>query len=223
MSMKKQEPLFMDEIRRHWSRNAVLTDSWFRFSDNGQELAQEELFEGEVSAVVIQVGCYTVRSAERFYKIQDPENPSGLRIPADEKDFELIWKDIEFSKTMNVDAQEKRNWLRGWLRGLGYPESLGGKLFGVREISARHNSSPDGSFSYIFSVARPQPITGCEYVDIIFTAKKNDHIPDEYASLFIGTRIWVGTGSNSGMWYQFEPTGKITRFNPMDMNKAQFT
>ena len=204
----------------------MLTDSWLCFADKGRERVQEELFEGEVSAIVIQVGCYTVRSAERFYKIQDSDDSTGLKIPAKEEDFELIWKDrehdAEFSRAISGDEQEKRKWLRGWLRGMGYSEPLGGKLFGVREISARHNSDPDGSFSHIFSVARPQPITWCEYVDIIFTAKKNVHIPDEYASLFIGTRIWVGTGSNLGMWYQLEPTGKITSLNPGDMNKTRF-
>jgi len=51
-------------MREHWNCLAVLTDS---YSNNTQEheAREESLLDGELSAVIFQVGCYMIRSAQR--------------------------------------------------------------------------------------------------------------------------------------------------------------
>lgn len=61
----------IDVIRKHWNRAAVLTDAWRR-GTNEQEVTEAELLPGELSAVTFQVGCYTVRSANRVYRDGTP-------------------------------------------------------------------------------------------------------------------------------------------------------
>lgn len=69
----------------------IFTDTWNSGGDR-EEIPEGELFQGEISAVFFRIGCYTVRSALRVYKVRSPEGKRE-RIPANPAEVEGVRKD----------------------------------------------------------------------------------------------------------------------------------
>ena len=80
-SAKQKESGDMRTLREHLGDGIVFTGVLDNATE-GRELEDRKLLPGELSAVVFTLGCYTVRSATRVYKIH----------PYDEKSFTASWK-----------------------------------------------------------------------------------------------------------------------------------
>ena len=190
-------------IRGHWSGTAVFTDAWDHRTD-GQKLPEEELLPGEVSAVTFKVGCYTVRSAQRVYKVHEPGYSPELEIPAGKEEVDLVKKEV------GADPAGVCCVARGGLLGLGkWRDTL--RL--THEISARHDSEPSGRFIYICRAAQARNASWSEGIGSIYTVKESEAVPDEYSSLLV-CNSFVGSSFSSNIWYKLAPTGRITRLSP---------
>ncbi len=177
-------------IRKHWSRTAVVTDSWR--GKEGREA--EELLPGELSAVVFEVGCYTVRSAQRVYQIYEPGYSPEKETPASPEEAALVRKDIsQRARAVMFGASSWRN-----------------KLRVTHEISARRKDSPDSPFTVICRAAesRDGGRSWSERIAEVFTAKKHIAMPDKDACLFV-CNLYVGDSFSVDTWYKLDPAGKI--------------
>ena len=63
-------------IQEHWRQTVVFTDALhiepWEWGEIGKKVLEGELLPGELSAVTFSVGCYTVRSAQRVYRVYGP-------------------------------------------------------------------------------------------------------------------------------------------------------
>ena len=169
-------------IREHWHRTAVFTDSW----EDKEEKAvpANELLPGELSAVLFQVGCYTVRSAQRVYRV----NQDYTEMPATLEELETY--------------KNHRNVFDGWL----------GNLRLVHEISARHHDGPEREFILVDGAKNAHNCYWSEEIQSIYTAKKDASIPDENASLFV-YKFWIGSSHSVDYWSKLDPTGRMWRLS----------
>ena len=161
-------------IRKHWNCAAVFTDAWNR-DKKESEVSEAELLLGELSAVTFLIGCYTVRSARRVYRVYEPGYRPKLETPAEPAEIALIKKDMAYLHA-GPDVSVTT--------GIGVP-SWQDKFRITHEISAKHNDNPNEVFTYVCRAAGSTNYRWCEKVDSICTAKDSDLIPEEYASLFV--------------------------------------
>ena len=205
-SYKQKERSGKETLRTHLGKDIVFTGTWAEATEE-RELDGEELQAGEAAAVIFQVGCCTVRSAQRIYKVcdsgyYDPEAGS----PADKTDVDLVRKDMDCENA----------WAKAAESSICVTTSIGSwkdRLRVTNEISAKHSSDPDKVFRYICRAARSGNHTWSEDIEFICTVKEHALIPDEYASLLI-CRHYEGSSFGSDTWYKLDPTGKITKLEP---------
>lgn len=182
-------------IRKHWKEDVVFTDAWQPSTDEHIiPVPEERLLQGELSAVIFQVGCYAVRSAQRVYKIYEPGYTPEMEVPAENEELERVRKDV---RTLGE---------RAYFTSFS---SLQNEFRITNEISARHNFAPDAGFTYICRAAEARNASWFESIGNIYTVKENVHIPDEYASLLLCFH-WSGSSFSTKTWYKFEPMGRIT-------------
>ena len=181
---------FKEMIKQNWNETAVVTDSMDPEAREIHKLTEDELLSGELSASVFKVGCYTVRSAQRVYRIHEDGYSPELEMPADKAEVDLVRKEPESF--------------------VAFP-SWWNKLRVTHEISARHNANPNKIFAYICRAARARDLRWSEYVGGIYVAKEHELVPDEYASLFV-CLTFVNSFSSTDTWYKLDPTGRITKF-----------
>lgn len=181
-------------FQEHWKHTIVFTDALHIEcpGENGKAVPESELFPGELSAVTFSVGCYTVRSAQRVYRIHEPGYSLEKESPADEEEVALVRKDTSSSPTVTTGFQ--------WWRD---------KLRITHEISARHNDSLEGKFTYICRAAEAQNGRWKEQIGAVYSVKESEFIPDEYASLMVCI-AFVGDSRSFDTWYKFDPTGKVS-------------
>ncbi len=200
-------------IQKHWKDTAVFTDALYIepwvWGEIGKKVPEGELLPGELSAVTFPAGCYTVRSAQRVYRIYGTGCFPEKETPASREETERVRKDVTPIGTIGPLVPAWRNELRV-----------------THEISARHNDAPEGKFTYICRAAEASSGRWTEHISAIYSVKESKFIPDEYASLLVCLTF---TGDSHGVdtWYKLDPTGKITtlRLHPYDSNvdKARFT
>lgn len=210
MYLKNKNTEIKNVIRKHWSNAVIFTDAW-RPGINEQELTEAELLPGELSAVIFIVGCYSIRSAKRVYRISESDCSSELEIPADKADIELVRKEVERKNTRSLEGYSVTV---GMSRS--YPSWVD-RLCIMHEISAKHNASPHNMFIDVCRVTQSMNADWCEYIGDIYTVKENDSIPDEYASLLVYSH-YEGSSFGADTWHKLDPTGKITKLelHPFD-------
>lgn len=189
-------------LRKHWKNTVTFTDICHSGTQK-HELSEGELLPGEMAAVIFNVGCYTVRSAERVYRVCEPGYSPDLELPASQEEMEPLRKNSDLYNEYKID----RNQLSGSVCIGDFV--IENKLRVTHEISARHISNPNPEFTYICRAAHARNYSWCEGIGTICTAKEHDLIPDEYASLIVH-KEWSGSSYSSDTWYKLEPTGKIT-------------
>ena len=198
-------------IRKHWKPTAVFTGTWNL--RNGKNVPESELLPGELSAIVHQVGCYTVRSALRVYKISELGYCPELEVPATSVEMEIVKKEFDKMKEMQFDAMKM-----GF--SFAYPCLLQEWCENLRithEISARHKADTQGSFTYITRAAQARHFQWSESISHICTAKDHLLTADKCASLFV-CNTYMGDSFSADTWYKLSPTGGITtlRLHPYD-------
>lgn len=207
-------------ICKHWKSTAVFTGAWDPGA--GKKVPESELLLGELSAGIYQVGCYTVRSAVRVYKIREGGYIPELEVPALPEEMEMVKKEFDELKEMQDDTGK-----------MGLPfltffwpfKEWSEKLRITHEISARHKSDTKGSFTYITRAAQAVSFRWSESIRHICTAKENLLTDDKDASLFV-CNSYMGDSFGADTWYKLSPTGGITKLqlHPFDskQDKAEF-
>ena len=218
---REQPPQTLDNstIREHWHRAAVFTDSWE--GKEGTAVPTDKLLPGELSAMLFQVGCFTVRSAQRVYQIHEPGYSPEKETPATPKEVALV------RKVMSRDKNPLPSIMP--LLGLGPVCPVGSpwqnKLRITHEISARHQDNPDSPFTVLCRAAQSRNFAWSEQITTVLLAKKHLAMPDKSASLFV-CNLYAGSSFSSETWYKLSPDGeiKILSLHPFDpdMNKARF-
>lgn len=210
MDCQNKDEQAIDVIRKHWSSSAILmdiwrplqsyicikTDTWSPPERDKRELTEAELLPGELSADIIQVGCYTVRSAQRVYRIHEPSYSPELEILANHEEVELVRRKCIIGDPLSDNTRSVSLYVDG--------------LRVVTEISAKHSSNPNSTFTYICRAAHARDYYWAEHIGAICTAKEYELIPDKYASLFV-CNTFVGSSFSTETWYKLEPTGSITK------------
>lgn len=183
-------------IQKHWKDTAVFTDALhiepWEWGEIGKKVPEGELLLGELSATTFSVGCYTVRSAQRVYRVYGPIYDPEKETPASWEKTELVRKDITPMGTIRPLVPAWRDELRV-----------------THEISARHNDAPEGKFTYICRAAEASCGRWKEHISAIYFVKESKFIPDKYASLLVCLAL-AGDSHGFDTWYKFDPTGKIT-------------
>ena len=183
-------------IQKHWKDTAVFTDALYIepwvWGEIGKKVPEGELLPGELSAVTFPAGCYTVRSAQRVYRIYGTGCFPEKETPASREETERVRKDVTPMGTIGP-------LFSAWCDELRV----------THEISARHNDAPEGKFTYICRAAEAQNGRWKEHISAIYSVKESEFIPDEYASLMV-CLAFAGDSHGSDTWYKFDPTGKIT-------------
>ena len=155
-------------IRQHWSQTAVFTGSKHPKFSSGKELPVSKLLPGELSASTFHIGCYTVRSSVRLYKVSEPGYSPDNEIPASPEDVERVRKDTNGEASLAFGFYSWHNDLRI-----------------THEISARHSSWEKDEFIYICRATQARNFSWSESISSICSAKKDIFVPDHKASLFI--------------------------------------
>lgn len=184
----------LEVLRKHWSEFAVImypqedtgdstsyTNVAMRFHPD--EVPNIELQIGELGAEIFQVGCYTVRIAQRIYCKYEPGYSPDKETPAN----------------LSTEEMEKIKANFSYLNSTKYRI--------VMEVMARHIDNPNHEFVYICRAAEGR--AWGEAITDIFTAKASPDIPDEYSALFV-CHSWSGATSSNERWYILAPTGKVT-------------
>lgn len=205
-------------IRKHWSYAAAFTGSW-NYNEKVCKVPETELLPGELSAVTFKVGCYTVRSAQRVYKVHEPGYNPESEMPADKSELELVRKDANKICPAWYDKSHITHTVStGFL-------SWQDKFRITHEISAKHRSNSKGAFVYICRAAQARNCSWFEGNENILSAKKNVFLPNGRACLFVHT-VYVGSSFSVDTWYKLDPAGKVTSltlhpFNS-DVEKERF-
>lgn len=185
-------------FRRSCDNEAVFIDAWCPGAGENK-VPEEELLSGEITAVTFQVGCYTVRSAQRVYKVDEPGYSPESEQPASKAEVDIVRKDLVWDRGLNTYVSVRP--ISSW----------SDKLRITHEISARHNSNPAGAYTYICRATQARSLYWSEYIGDIYAVKENDAVPDECASLLVYF-VWTGDSHGVDTWYRFDPDGKIEIF-----------
>lgn len=182
-------------IQERWKQTVVFTDvlhiePW-EWGEIGKKVPEGELLPGELSAATFSVGCYTVRSAQRVYRISGHVYSPEEETPASKEETELVKKDV-------TPMGKVRPLVPVWHDELRV----------THEISARRNDATEGKFAYICRAAEARNGRWKEHIGTVYSVKESESIPNEYASLMV-CLTFVGDSHCSDTWYKFDPTGKI--------------
>lgn len=203
---------YRKNIRKHWKTDFVFTDSWSRRKD-ARQLGADELLPGELSAVTYTVGCYTVRSSQRVYRIPennmvyipDDEIPADKEVPDDKDAMDYFGRALAKKQRLfaGVAVADAMDFFEG--------EKYRRKCRMANEITARHNADPAGEFKYICRAASATNRSWSERISCVCTIKKTASLPDEHACLFV-CNAYMGNSYGTYRWYEFNPKGKLTHF-----------
>lgn len=200
----------LETLRKHWSSSVVMTDD-YTSEKNEQEIAEEDLLPGELAAVTFQIGCYTIRSAQRVYRAYDPGYDPEKEVPATDEDIKSL--------------REK-----GFLGYVPRPSSLSyakagterleNRLRMTHEISARYKDTAKDQFTYICRAAEARNRHWSESIEAICTVKENADAADEHASLLV-LNTFMGDSHDADTWYKLDPDGTMTTLtlHPFDSNR----
>ena len=190
-------------LRRHLSDNIIITD-FCNDKTKLQQLDESELLEGEMSAYLFTVGCYSIRRSQCLYRDEDKDNNRYTnRHPATREEIRAVEK-----------SRCERN-----IMSMIHPEGF--RI--VDEISAKYiekESKEDYKFICMATNAR----TGCwsESIGIICTVRHDESIPDNEAVLYVST-MYMGDSFSVDCWYAFYPDGttKSYQIHPFDEGSSE--
>lgn len=201
---KQNEDSAMEVLHAHLGNSIVITDTWAK-AEGEQELEEEELFEGEISASVFTIGCYTVRIAECLYMDGNDANYKQ-RIPAGQ---DIITR----YRTRHIE--EARTGAAGYILTKGSMDMLWKNgVHKVTEVAARYCSGSNELVEHwqnICMVAEMAGGIGSESIDYICTVKRCHEVSDGHAVLFVLSR-YLGDAHTCERWYKFTPDGRVESY-----------
>lgn len=196
-----------DMLRSHCNGTTIFTDI-LCLDKTGQELKENELWSGELSAVIFQVGCYIIRSALRIYKLTYDFNcDNESEVPVSKKEVEAV-KETGFGKDFH----------KTFVRDIYYENADSSLLSlwngGIRvyhEISAGNGAGSGSKYMRVCRALQSMNPEWCEYIGDIFTMKENDTVLDERASLLVYSH-YESSSFGMDVWHKLEPDGNLSEF-----------
>ena len=189
---KQNEDSAIETLRKHLGNDIVIT-KWTE-AQGEQELEEEELFEGEISASIFTIGCYTVRYAECLYADDSYGGAHGYhyheRVPAG-KDIIAEYRDVKRNRKLDP-------WMLFRKKGVRIVEE-------VSVLRRSGNGADTDCWQNICLAA--QGFTWSERIGYICTVKKGDTVPDRQAALFV-CHVFVGSSYTKERWHKITPDGK---------------
>lgn len=197
----------LDTLRKHWSRSAVMTDD-YSSETKEQKVASKNLLPGELSAVTFQIGCYTVRSAQRAYKILDSSYDPENEPLANEGEVEFLRDEKTLCNWQKYREPTYRNGFRI-----------------VHEISAHYQDAPQDNFTFVCRAAHARSYYWSESIEAICAVKENSSVPNKDASLMV-LNTYMADSFSADTWYKLDLNGNIEtlKLHPYDpdMDDARF-
>lgn len=179
-------------------------------------LAEDELREGELSALVYQVGCYSVRIADRVYRegkfeSSDSEIPlegkgvsKGEAIAAHSADISPLQGRF-FRLATKEELEEYRIATRNPFKAMMNPPSEYQK---VKEVTAAYMGS---EYKNICQAMCSKYGRYFDELTFLGSIKRCRSVPDSQASLLVG-RTYVGDSYNENYCYIFSPDGYLREY-----------
>lgn len=199
-SYKRRKNAAMETLRTHLGNEIVFTGIWAEAAGE-RELDEEELLEGEVSASVCTVGCYTIRIACCLH-VNDKEATYTGKIPAGQDKMA-----VHRNEEGHIGQDLKDN-------GFSIAElySIGKDVRMVMEVSARYYPCSESSANLWWNICTAAPDhEQLGSIGFICAVKRNDMVPDEEAALFVLNNFWDGF-CTIDYWYKFMPDGKVEEY-----------
>ena len=209
-SYKQKEVYAKETLRVHLGSDIVFTETWTEV-EYERELEEEELMEGEVSASVFKVGCYTVRMAYCLYVDDRGRNlPYTEKVPA-EKEKLIAYRKEE--KRIGQESEEDGFTIAGLC-------PIGKMVRMVTEVAAMYGSESGAAMDSWQNICMAAPDhEGSGSIEYICTVKKDDKTPDGQAVLFI-LKLPERNPDSVGIWYKFTPDGKVEQYRGDDSKAA---
>lgn len=216
----------LDVLNKHLPEGVVIKNATNPHS-KGRVLEDNELREGELSASIYQVGCYSVRIAERVYRKGDFEPTADNEIKLEGKSVKqgeavaAQSADIPpFKNRYNRPAtkdelEEYCNATKNPVEAITNPPRDYQK---VKEVSAAYM---DGEYKNICLTMYSKYGRYSDILTFIGTVKLNKSVPDSQASLFVGSN-YVGDSFGIKTFYAFSPEEYIREYKIHDMNPYSF-
>lgn len=169
-SYKRNEDSAMEALHAHLGDGIVVTGTWAE-AEGERELEEEELFEGEISASVFTIGCYTVRIADCLY-VDDIESGTHYTQRV------LAGRDrIAGYRVSHVERT--RAWAAGYSIASEIRLERGVRV--VTEVSAMNQTGSGAAvdcWQNICMAALSKGSSWSEEIGYICTVKKDDTVPD---------------------------------------------
>ena len=191
---KKKPQRFEAEMRTLYNHlhKKIIIDNITDPNGFGKVLEENELWDGELDAIVYTVGCYSVRIANRAYRKTEYVEKHGYRPATREELIEI----------RNGDPAKIRLLWGGYL--------FGGVI--VRDVFAAYiGEGKPNDYRYICHVRCPQSCIFPESITFIATVKNSRFEPDACADLFVRC-FYMGSSCTSEEWYAFSKDGCIKRY-----------
>lgn len=192
----------------------------------GRVLEDTELREGELSASIYQVGCYSVRIVERVYRegnfepISDATDDEirfeGKSVKQGEaiiaQSFDIPPLKNRYNRPATKDElEEYRNATKNpYMATINPPRDYQK----VKEVSAAYM---DGEYKNICQVMYSKYGRYSDRLTFMGTVKLNKSVTDSQASLFVGSN-YVGDSFGIKTFYAFSPDGYVRYYQIHDMN-----
>ena len=189
----------------------------------GRVLENSELREGELSASIYQVGCYSVRIADRIYRNSDSELTLNDEIKLEGKSVKQGGATIAQSADIppmksrysrpatKEELEEYRNATKNPYKVIINPPRDYQK---VKELSAAYM---DGEYKNICQVMYSKYGQYSDRLTFMGTVKLNKSVTDSQVSLFVGSN-YVGDSFGIKTFYAFSPDGYVRYYQIHDMN-----
>lgn len=215
----------LDVLYKHLPEGVVIKNTT-NPNSKGRVLEDNELREGELSALIFQVGCYSVRIAERVYRNCDFEPPSdstddeiklegksikqGEAIIAQSADIPPMKSRYNRPATKD-ELEEYCNATQNPVEAITNPPRDYQK---VKEVSAAYM---DGEYKNVCLTMYSKYGRYSDRLTFMGTVKLNKSVPDSQASLFVGSN-YVGDSFGIKTFYAFSPDGYVRYYQIHDMN-----
>ena len=188
---RQTEAYSKEALHAHLGDGIVFTGTWAGATDC-QELDEEELLEGELSASVFDVGCYTVRIAECLYMDDGSRDVRHMENVTAEQDKKA--------------ADPKKGQDIG--RAMAVPYLAGKESRMLAEVSAQYTPVSRATVNHWQNICiATGSHTWTESIGYICAVKSSEKAPDSQAALFVLARP-AGSPQDAWKWYRFTPDSK---------------
>ena len=217
---RSEKAAVSDEVYKHFPEGVVI-ESAMNSSASAHTLSENELKEGELSASIYKVGCYSVRIAERVYREGDFEPSFNT---SEDTEIRLEGKSIKQGEAIKADSadipplksrycrpaakdelEEYRNAVKNPYIAVVNPPL---KYQKVQEVTVSYMG---GEFKNVCQTMYAKHGLYSDTLTFMGTIKRSESVPDSDVSLLIG-RTFVGNSYTIEYYYIFSPDGYIHCF-----------